>query len=81
MEHILIESVEHIVVEKFLRDELEYFLVVLPILHLLFLDSIFSDIRLIFNEPNQCRNNFKDDKNHWETIKSCLSLRILAYIE
>ena len=47
--NVFVEGVVHVVVKEFLRDKLEHFLVVLPVLHFSLLETIFSNIRLILN--------------------------------
>ena len=79
--HILVEGIIHVVVEVFLRNQLKYFLVMLPILHFALEKLILCEVWLVFDQVDAGCDDFEDEHYDWKSIKSHLRGRILTNIQ
>lgn len=81
MVNVLIKGIIHVIVEKLLTDELEHFLVVLPILQLSLLYIVLRVVVLVFHQVNAAGHNLKYKLYNREAIKLDLVRRVLTHVQ
>lgn len=81
MVNVLVKGIIHVIVEKLLTDELEHFLVVLPILQLSLLYIVLRVVVLVFHQVNAAGHNLKYKLYNREAIKLDLVRRVLTHVQ